>query len=747
MLVGCGGAPSELVDGGVDAGSVFALVEAPMPPRPVQRFDCPAEWAADTSGCTPVPIPRCELGERASPGDDACRAVGTPCSEGWPDLVGPALYVRLDASGVGTADDPGALDDMLERASPGTTVVVAPGTYPGEHVLRTGVRLLGVCPRVVLTGAVSSDTGTLSIEGTDVSVENLTIAPLGQSAIVALAGASLTLNDVSIVGASEIAIFLEGATLRSERLAIRDLRAPNPLAIFVGDGSRLEGEDVYVRNAGGVGILVAGGTANLTRSSVLDTRGDEGVLGGEPVAVGVALLVDDGGSATLEDFSIRGALGAGVFVRGSSSLAGRRVAVSEVRAASDARFAVTRGSAWVVGEASGVELEDLSITDVEAVGLDVAGARLTARRASVTAPVGAIAGADGRMELREVLVRGVEGGVSSLSGSMVSVADAVVTGAGPESFQNPAFFAEASELELTRALVEDWRGVAVLARGRSRFRGEDLDVRRLLPTMRDRTGDRAADAIAVIEESEATVARLRIADQTGVGIEVTNATLDLEDSTIERLRPSDQLGARGLASFRGTVSLRRASFRDLVGWAIDAYEASAIDATDVHVEQLAPEYFGYGTAVQVRGASTITVSRANVVGAYGVGLRADDSGSAIDAMETTVRTISPRRCAMVECTSEPGGIGVLATDGARVSLRLFDVAEASLCGVMVGPEGTLELTEGSIRSSAVGACVRADDYPIVGLTEGVRYEDNGLTIDSAASPVPSLPPPWQPPPR
>lgn len=89
------------------------------------------------------PIPRCELGERASPGDEACRAVGTLCSEDWPDLVGPALYVRLDASGIGTADDPGALDDMLERASPGTTVVVAPGTYPGEHVLRTGVRLLG----------------------------------------------------------------------------------------------------------------------------------------------------------------------------------------------------------------------------------------------------------------------------------------------------------------------------------------------------------------------------------------------------------------------------------------------------------------------------------------------------------------------------------------------------------------------------------------------------------------------------
>lgn len=89
----------------------------------------------------------------------------------------------------------------------------------------------------MLTGAVSSDTGTLSIEATDVSVENLTIAPLGQSAIVALAGASLTLTDVSIVGASEIAIFLEGATLRAEQLAIRDLRAPNPLAFRLRDAA------------------------------------------------------------------------------------------------------------------------------------------------------------------------------------------------------------------------------------------------------------------------------------------------------------------------------------------------------------------------------------------------------------------------------------------------------------------------------------------------------------------------------
>jgi hypothetical protein len=99
---------------------------------------------------------------------------------------------------------------------------------------------------------------------------------------------------------------------------------------------------------------------------------------------------------------------------------------------------------------------------------------------------------------------------------------------------------------------------------------------------------------ASVRSAEATIARASITDQTGVGIEVTNGTLDLEDLIVERVGPSEQLGARGLATFRGTVTLRRTSFRDVAGWAIDAYEESVIDAVDLHAEQLTPDYFGYG---------------------------------------------------------------------------------------------------------------------------------------------------------
>src|SRR5690606_28414972 len=95
----------------------------------------------------------CNGAEAHFPGEPGCVQVGTPCpSDAFPptELL-PAdrqlRYVLEEASGGdGSRNAPfGTVSEALEGAPPGTTIVVAAGTYAEALVIPTEVQVLGVC--------------------------------------------------------------------------------------------------------------------------------------------------------------------------------------------------------------------------------------------------------------------------------------------------------------------------------------------------------------------------------------------------------------------------------------------------------------------------------------------------------------------------------------------------------------------------------------------------------------------------
>jgi hypothetical protein len=99
------------------------------------------------------------------------------------------------------------------------------------------------------------------------------------------------------------------------------------------------------------------------------------------------------------------------------------------------------------------------------------------------------------------------------------------------------------------------------------------------------------------------------------------------------------------------------------------------------------------------------------------------------------------------CRDAPGGHGLVAARGARAHLNGFDVARAATCGVLVDGDFTaVDLEGGSLRESAIGACIQVAGYDVARVRNGVIYTDNGLDIVETSLPVP--PPPDLPrPPR
>jgi hypothetical protein len=58
---------------------------------------------------------------------------------------------------------------------------------------------------------------------------------------------------------------------------------------------------------------------------------------------------------------------------------------------------------------------------------------------------------------------------------------------------------------------------------------------------------------------------------------------------------------------------------------------------------------------------------------------------------------------------------------------------------MASSRHQLDLQEGTVSGSAIGACVQIDGYDVGRLSNAVRYEDNDTNLESTSLPVPELP--------
>ena len=138
--------------------------------------------------------------------------------------------------------------------------------------------------------------------------------------------------------------------------------------------------------------------------------------------------------------------------------------------------------------------------------------------------------------------------------------------------------------------------------------------------------------------------------------------------------------------------------------------------------------------------------RACTHGAYAL-WQANAAQVALESMAVTadlvfdivVRDTRLPACAASGCGHPAIGLG--SYESAMADVRSFSVDGSELCGVQVSTGGALDLHDGVVQRSYIGACVQVDGYDLRRLLDHVSYRDDHIHLQSTAYPVPDPAPP------
>ena len=633
VLFACGGderpAPASVTDAGTDAGATEDGF--PAPPAPPQ-LECPEGFTetTDTFGtaCEP-PNETVDLG--------ACPA-GDFASDLPPDAS--VLFVRANATGGdGTRERPlGSIRDAIVRASPGTVIALARGTYTEVVDPYAGLAIRGACAAETRIAPATAADGAVKLLERGVALSDVTIAPAS--------GPGLRLVQDPTV----------------ERVVVEGAQG---FAIAVGRGASATLRDVVVRNT----TVAAGG------------------------GFGRGLDADDGATVTIERALFESNASGAVLSAG----AGTVVTIA------DATF---RDNGRDLADARQLGAQD--------------GARIEVRRALFDANWGAgltALGTDATVVLEDVVMRGFRSMPSGPSAG-IGVAN------------------EAARIEARRTRFEGAEGFGIAALDRSTVVLEDVVVRDLV------RGERQLGvALGVAAGSSLDASRVYLEGTGGAALmsQGADVSVRLSDVTVARTGEVPASDIFGLAFGEGTEAvLERVNVSRTTSAAILVAGASTrLDASDLSVADTGARPDGtFGRAIEVQMGASATVRRARLANNREVTALAVQ-GATLTLEDVAIDDSLARACAETTCADAPAGTGLGAYLDGRIVARRFAVAGAALCGVQIASGGAMELTEGEIRGSAIGACVQVEGFDLAAITSTVVYEDNGVNVDMAMHAVPT----------
>jgi len=93
-------------------------------------------------------------------------------------------------------------------------------------------------------------------------------------------------------------------------------------------------------------------------------------------------------------------------------------------------------------------------------------------------------------------------------------------------------------------------------------------------------------------------------------------------------------------------------------------------------------------------------------------------------------------CASTTCTATAAGFGLVAHLGAHLRATRLAVRRSDLAGVVVGQAASVDLMDGEIADSPIGANVQVPGYDLARLSNQVVYRDVERALDSTSLPVP-----------
>jgi hypothetical protein len=477
-------------------------------------------------------------------------------------------------------------------------------------------------------------------------------------------------------------------TLAERDGAIRDLTiAPvgGPGMVVRSGGARATG--VIVRGAERYGVGVASGSLIAARIVIASTRGTTGESDGHAVAVGTGATLELTGAHIEDSFGdALLATGVGTIVQ-VTELSARRNGLGEdgartVAAQDGPRLELRRS---VLEEGHGTALIALGADTF--VLLDQVVIRELVPAAADTA-IAVVLRDGARLEASRTSILGAEGiGLALHDRSSASIDDTIVAGASTGRADTGFGIAVAGEsrIEARRVVLADHERGGILGTGAgSSIDAEDLSI---TGTGAGPSGFGIGLGAGIVGE----LRRVRLEHCSGAGVLVTGAGASI-------------------------------TFADL-----------AVRSTDARADG------SFGRALEAQDAALVRVERAIFESNREVSVLAV-TGGVVELSDVRVIDTLERACSDTTCSDAPGGSGLGAYGGTLRASR-FEVRRASLCGAQIALGGDMDLTDGEIAESPVGACVQVPGYDLARLTASVLYRDNGVAVDSPthAVPVPADP--------
>jgi hypothetical protein len=530
-------------------------------------------------------------------------------------------------------------------------------------------------------------------------------------------------------------------------------------------------EDVVVRDLSseassrewGAGVLAVSGSRFTGRRLFLERTRD------------AALRAENGAELRIEDVRIddtrpneRGLFGEGIHVEEGRGVA-RRVAI--------------RGSSSVNISARMTELdvEDLSVDSPEG-SLGVAAFGSTGRfhrcRLDNTGPIAIVLARQSEATFTDVEVRGTRAATGAFRRTtddtdliravdMSEASDAsfervAIVGGGDgvavrggrldgtdlrvqgitevaEEWANVALYGSNAALRLERVHLEDLPSYAM------RFiEGTDAVVQDVVARdVRFAEPLGAGVALSARSGSSVQVERLLVDGTVGYGVDVANpgtrvtlAHARLIDSESD---PTSQMSGTAVAVYLGGAlegdRMEIATHRQTGVVAADEGTTVAVDELHVDNGRGVPKDGTFGHGVDVLDGARFEAREVELEAVRGAGLRALGPAARVELGSLSVRDMDPLQC-KPECSLLEGGL--VLGDGATAAMRALTVDGVPGCGFFVGDGARLDVDEGTVRRSTIGACIFSEAQDIEALARRLRFEDNERNLDAVSVPVPSV---------
>lgn len=643
--------------------SAIAAPGSPAPAEPMRWSPCPPGWSEQDGidgaplGCAPWPlgaVPTCAPGAVPLPG--GCAPLGGDCPTG--DYAASAsravIYVRPGSiGGDGSMAAPfGAIAEALSNPSPGAVVALSKGRHPIPvgFTIGSAVRLLGACASETILGP-----GSLTITSPGVVIENVRL----EAATAIEAAGSLELAHATAAGDVGPLFNVRG------RLTVHDADlsgVPPLIAQLPGSFAAIDRAFVH-HTANETPVLrVQTATLSVQDTTLVDLRswGVEVVAGGALLARRVAIvgareralsITGQGSIARLEDAWIDDTR-AGSAARPSDP--GRAVLCDAGGRAvfTRARIARSRGQAITVLEGSSLALTDVSVEDTQSSTTVDPNLVIAALNAETQ-------GLPGRLDLSRVFLRA--GASLALYGRDAEIYGRDLTVVGVETARDrelndsEGIVVHTGNVDLSRVQIRRAGYVGLLIAEASAL-VTDLSIREIRATARPGPATNIGLGIFIFDSPRTVLTRVSVVDSQELGLLVDSSSVAASDLTIRDLSAVDLLADGALV---------------------------------------------------VRGNSQLELQRASISGTVYAGMVVDGISGTASVYATDIEIQRTESACRGGCPSA----GVKALCGGALELKRFRISESEVNAALLGPGGSLRLSDGRIERQQVGLAIDHDEPP------------------------------------